>query len=184
MRTQYARVGGWAASFGVGDHATLADHALAIGERFLARGSCVIMGDLWPRSVLVDAADLWIIDWELAHAGNPAQDLGHLAAHLWMHATRANSTARSAEIVALFDRFWAGYRAALDANGRAGLVSTRTLREATRHAGCELLARVCGPFRAGYLYDDLRADDPSVVRAVDVACAAIRDSSPLFAWQA
>lgn len=26
----------------------------------------------------------WLIDWELAHWGNPAQDIGHFAAHVWM----------------------------------------------------------------------------------------------------
>jgi hypothetical protein len=70
----------------------------AVGDQLAsARGVCLIMGDLWPRSVLVGPPEAgapppatappprqWVIDWELCHWGNPAQDTAHLAAHAWM----------------------------------------------------------------------------------------------------
>lgn len=60
---------------------------------------CFTMGDLWPRSVLVDAAAvdrlrLWVIDLEFSHVGSPAQDVAHFAAHAWMlhHVARTHSS--------------------------------------------------------------------------------------------
>ena len=45
------------------------------------------MGDLWPRSVLLDpnTGETVLIDWELAHFGRPEQDTAHFLAHLWLH---------------------------------------------------------------------------------------------------
>jgi hypothetical protein len=105
----------------------------ALGDRLeQCPGVCLVMGDLWPRSVLVTHEDTlqlepvlpapgasgegarnanqgntagagprrpvaqvasqlspaaerqWLIDWEMCHWGNPAQDVAHLAAHAWM----------------------------------------------------------------------------------------------------
>ena len=67
-----------------------------IGEWFSkdTLGFVLIHGDLWLRSILLSSSSTsnssnstptpWLIDWELTHWGNPAQDISHLAAHLWM----------------------------------------------------------------------------------------------------
>jgi len=57
-----------------------------LGEKFNSLGKCLIMGDLWPYSILLGRKEIRLIDWELTHFGRPAQDVAHLAAHLWPQA--------------------------------------------------------------------------------------------------
>ena len=169
---QYEPVGEWLAAAGVADAAALGARAAALGRALLAPGRCLVMGDLWPASVLVTGEDLGLIDWEFAHYGRPLQDVAHLAAHLWMHEQRA---ARS-ETARVFARarveFLHGYASALAA--APGLFDAAELADAAVHAACEILARTLGPFRAGFLYDDLRPDAPALAGAVAQAAAQLR----------
>lgn len=179
-RTQYDQVGAWARSLGVADSARLSAQASALGQRLLEPGRCLVMGDLWLRSVLVSGSNLRVIDWELAHAGSPAQDLGHLAAHLWMHAQRATNSGRRLAVEAVFDHFCAAYLSALHACAQDALLTAETVRDATLHAGCEILARIAGPFRTGYLYELLHPADIVVRDAIELASAAILGTATLF----
>ena len=52
-----------------------------LGQKLLQQGICVVMGDLWPSSILVDNVDFWVIDWEFSHFGRPLQDVSHICAH-------------------------------------------------------------------------------------------------------
>lgn len=131
LAVQYQEVQGWLESEGVSEAAALGARAVALGERWLEPGPCFVMGDLWPPSVLIGgAASVHVIDWELAVAGWPAQDLGHLVAHL------ALGAACDGLDHGLAERFLAAY----------GPVAEDTHRELWVHAGAELLARVLGPF--------------------------------------
>ncbi|MGH7858642.1 MAG: phosphotransferase family protein, partial [Candidatus Binatia bacterium] len=95
------------------DAARLGKTAEGLGERLRRRGVCLTMGDLWPPSVLVAAGGVRVIDWELAHFGSPAQDLGHIAAHLWMQAHRAKNAERAASGRSCLRAFFEAYVAAL-----------------------------------------------------------------------
>lgn len=46
----------------------------------------LIVGDLWPNSVLIDSAErtIWIVDWEAAQIGRPGRDVSLLIDHLWI----------------------------------------------------------------------------------------------------
>jgi len=169
QRTQYQQVEQWLGDAGIADAAVAGARARELGQRFLLPGHCLVMGDLWPRSILIDERVLRVIDWELAHAGDPAQDLGHIAAHLWMQAQRAPTTARAHAIDALHGKIWQGYGAALAALQAADLLTHQVLRAADMHAACEVFARVLGPFRRGFLYDGLPPDDASVGCAIECA---------------
>ena len=64
--------------------------ALELGVRWLACNPCVsgrrttVHGDFRMGNLLVDRSGLRaILDWELAHAGDPAEDLGWLCARAW-----------------------------------------------------------------------------------------------------
>lgn len=153
-QVQYDAVRGWLRRAGRVDADALAGAARDLGAAFERPGRCLTMGDLWPRSVLVAPGRLRVIDWELAHYGRPAQDVGHLRAHLWMLAhTLASDAARACQ--GAFERAYplAGAEADL----------------ARRHAGCEVLIRTLGPFRTGYVYES--ASDARVAEAVEQACA-------------
>lgn len=160
-RTQHAQVGRWLAERGSADHAELGELAISIGRRLRARGPSLIMGDLWLPSLLVDDDALRVIDWEFAHAGSPAQDLGHLVAHLGMHERRADPD-RAAAVARFRHTFLEAYAAASDG------LSEAVHRDACLHAGCEILARVLGPFK-----DDLH-DARRVDVEVEHACALLR----------
>jgi len=175
---QYAPAAGFLAAGGVPDAAALGARADAFGRSLMRSGRCLVMGDLWPRSVMVLAGDsayggaddgaVRLFDWEFCHWGRPGQDLGHLAAHLWMLGHRRGLSGD-----------WAVFLAAYAAE-RALTAEDR--EESALHFGCEILARTVGAFQAGYLYDGLPPDAPALREAVSVAAAALRDplGAPLF----
>jgi hypothetical protein len=153
---QYEPVRGWLRRAGHPQADALGESARALGRTFETPGRCLTMGDLWPRSVLVLAPDrLRLIDWELAHYGRAAQDVGHLRAHLWMLAHMLQTDAA---------------RACRDAFAGAYPLGEEE-RLARQHAGCEVLIRTLGPFRTGYVYE--RASDAQLGEAVRVACARL-----------
>ena len=101
---------------------------------------------------------LHVIDWELSTRGRPCQDLGHLAAHLWMGA-------------------WVGAWGA-DLAGRfltAALPhGSPTSTDVAIHFACEVLIRTVGPFHAGGPLGQLGTREPRFRRAVDVAVETLR----------
>jgi Ser/Thr protein kinase RdoA (MazF antagonist) len=150
MATQYLAVETWAQAAGLPDAESLARAAREVGERFLEPGKCLVMGDLWPRSVLWSSSGVRLVDWEFVHFGHPAQDLGHWAAHLWMH---AHAHPERAPLIR------DGYRAFVEAyeailGERPAVRDSDDDRAAAQHAGAEVLARVLGPFSRDYFYAD------------------------------
>lgn len=172
LNVQYRSVGDTLRQVGVPDAEALGAEAVALGERLLEPGRCLIQGDLWPPSILVrrDGA-LRLIDWELAHAGVPAQDLGHLLAHLWMIAHRQLGVAAAAQ--ACTEAFLSGYAEGAG-TGLPALLADGTREDAARHAGCEVLVRTIGPFRNGSLYDGAEVGSRSLREAVAFATGTLR----------
>lgn len=143
LETQYAHIAEFAMRAGADDAVTLGDSAVALGRRFLAPGRCLVMGDLWPPSVLPRATGVRIIDWELAHFGSPAQDVGHLLAHLTLCGAIENSAETA---TAAMSQFLIAYRKALGSQLPV-LWDPEVARDTGLHFGAELLARAWGPFR-------------------------------------
>jgi hypothetical protein len=144
--------------------AALGAVAEELGLRLCGPGRCLVMGDLWPPSVLITEHGVRIIDWEMAHFGQPAQDVAHLAAHLWM-----------ADQHAALSDFLTAYQE------RAGVLSAADRRDCAIHFGAEILARAAGPFAESGPYRGLDRSDPSVVHALAVASAALSGTSEWFA---
>jgi hypothetical protein len=117
-----------------------------LGLRLQQPGRCWVMGDLWPPSILVDDDGLRLIDWELTHYGQPGQDLGHLAAHLFLHPHGRP----------FWERFAEAYLESGPSLDDAAVADTRL------HFAAELLMRAIGPFR----FDDLHDRDHVVSTAV------------------
>ncbi len=168
-------------SIGCDDWAVLGRRSFELGEKYLSPGKCVIMGDLWPRSILADASrySIRIIDWEFAHFGRPAQDIAHLAAHCWMMAHRASSELDKTSILSLWAAFIDSYRETLGAEWTA-LWDAGEHRDASVHFGCEIVMRTMGPFQNGYLYEDLEARSPAIREAVKCAVRHIRKPDSVF----
>jgi 5-methylthioribose kinase len=131
-------------------------------EAMLARRICLVHADFSPKNVLVGADDLWVIDHECAHVGDPAFDVAFLLDHLVLKSIHRPSAADAYRVCA--ERFLAAYGSAPP--------------DVTAHLGCQLLARVDGKSPAEYL------DDGGRERARATAIRLIREQpeDPLEAW--
>lgn len=170
---QYQGVAGMLARGDVSDAEALGDRAEQLGESLLDLGWCLTMGDLWPRSVLVDDGSLRLVDWELAHYGRPLQDVAHACAHLWMLEHRAPSPAVAAAVRDLRTSFLQAYREALGDREKA-LWTDEEQQSAALHFGAEILVRAVGPFQEGYVYAGLAPDHVAVQEAVETAASHLR----------
>lgn len=50
---------------------------------------CLVLGDFSPKNILIHPGGLTLVDFETAHAGDPAYDVGFFLSHLWLKALRA-----------------------------------------------------------------------------------------------
>lgn len=104
---------------------------------------CLVHADLNPKNVLVAAGEVVIVDWELAHVGDPAFDLAMPVAHLLLKAARAAAHASPAApaLAGAGMEVWAAY----DGPARRDL--------ALRHVGAVMAARLHGKSPVDYLAD-------------------------------
>ena len=174
---QYDAVGRILAELDTPDAAVLGAQASALGDKLLQPGRCLIQGDLWHASVLVqdrpEGPHAGVIDWELAHFGSPAQDLGHFGAHLWMLTQHAERAAQRQTLAIILTAFYEGYAEAAG-DKLPELVGGDVLTDAATHAGCEILVRAAGTFTEGSPYEGMTRDDDPVREAVLHALALLR----------
>ena len=138
---------------------------------------CFVHADFSPKNILVHSVGLTLVDFETAHAGDPAYDLGFFLSHLLLKAARSGPDL--GPYPALIETFLDAYRARTEALPLGDLD-----RRAAAHASACALARVDGKSPVDYL-------DPSrqgVVR--DFALAALlappgscSELVPLLAWK-
>lgn len=112
-------------------------------ERMLDSRLVLVHGDFSPKNVLAGAGGAWVIDFEVAHLGDPTFDLAFLLTHLLMKAVHRPELA---------DRLDAAGAAFLDCY-RASVPGSLApdLPYLSAHVGCLLLARVAGKSPADYL---------------------------------
>lgn len=118
----------------------LIDEALDAPERTF------VHADFSPKNLLVHGRGpgLTVVDFETAHAGDPAFDLGFFTSHLLLKALRA--APGHGPHLGLIERFWAAYL------GRTGLdLDSDRVRRGAAHAAACALARVDGKSPVDYL---------------------------------
>lgn len=140
----------------------------ALGEQFLEPGYCLVMGDLWPPSIRVTQQGVRLIDWEFVNWGFPAQDIGHLLAHLWLLFNTHSESKHQANIELFWTHFSERYWQSLDET-RPDFWSDLEFQSMRIHAGAEILIRTTGPFQVGGAYAGLHYSHPSIQKALDVA---------------
>lgn len=175
LDTQYAAVSEWLQRAGVADAERLGARAIELGRRLCQPGRCLVMGDLWPPSVLIGHAEaVRLIDWEFVTFGNPAQDLAHLAAHLQM---LVHCSAAAGEHGRMFWRHFVGaYRTSLGSAG-GHILDAQVRADCAVHFAAEVLTRAVGAFRDSSPYATLPADGPAVRNAVRLAVEQLRGTS-------
>ena len=106
-------------------------------ERSGARRASLVHGDWSPKNLLVDGSEIWVIDWEVIHYGDPSFDVAFLLNHLLMKSIAMPQ-----------------HRVALKRLARAfvdGLNTEWAVEAALEHLPALLLARVEGKSPAEYL---------------------------------
>lgn len=162
LAVQYQSIGPSLLALGVVDAALLGARAEELGARLLEPGPSFVMGDLWPPSILVDVRGRpWIIDWEFCTKGLLAQDLGHLAAHLWMQALLHGLP------VSLAEHF-------LCAAGACNPLQAWESRDLRTHAACEVLTRSVGAFSKAGPFAELGRESATMEGAIAFALALLR----------
>jgi 5-methylthioribose kinase len=110
----------------------------------------LVLGDFSPKNILVHTGGLILLDFECAHAGDPAFDLGFFLNHLVLKAIRAATTngKLAARYLGLTFLFWYNY---LDKRGIDAAARTRLVRRSILHVAACSLARVDGKSPVEYL---------------------------------
>jgi 5-methylthioribose kinase len=123
-------------------HEKLAAPIKELIETMDRRRLCFVHGDFSPKNVLVGRSGLWVLDFEVAHVGDPVFDVAFMLHHLTLKAIHTGAVDR---IVPLAQAFRRGYR---DAEGGSAFDDLDYL---AAHIGCLLLGRVDGKSPAEYL---------------------------------
>jgi 5-methylthioribose kinase len=120
----------------------------AHAEELLATHVCLVHGDFSPKNVLVGLDGLWVLDFEVAHFGDPVFDPAFMLNHLMLKTIHRPVDAAAYRSCA--EAFVAAYEDGLpwelrpDPPALAG------------HIGCLMLARVDGKSPAEYLTEPQR----------------------------
>jgi len=114
---------------------------------------CLVHGDYSPKNVLVGEG-VWVIDFEVAHYGDPAFDLAFMLNHLLLK--RLHVPTANAGLERCVTGFWDGYRSAVPDELQPDA------RYVFGHLGCLMVARVEGKSPAEYL----SAPEREMARAV------------------
>ncbi len=120
----------------------------AYAEELLATRVCLVHGDFSPKNVLVGPDSLWVIDFEVAHVGDPVFDPAFMLNHLMLKAI--HRPADAAAYRACAEAFVSSYEYGLPWE----LVPDPELLAG--HVGCLMLARVDGKSPAEYLTEPQR----------------------------
>ncbi len=110
----------------------------------------LVLGDFSPKNILVHAGGLVLLDFECAHAGDPAFDLGFFLTHLVLKEIRAIAAGSSDGpcYTALTRPFWDAYLERRE-HGPEGMANL--IRRANLHTAACCLARVDGKSPVEYL---------------------------------
>jgi 5-methylthioribose kinase len=160
-------------------HADLAGPIQQAVDEMLARRTCLVHGDYTPKNILVapvpgikgddGPTPPWVLDWEVAHLGDPDFDPASMLAHLLIKTIYRPGAA--AELRACARSFVDGWQA-------HGVVDSDE-GHLVAQIGCMLLARVDGKSPAPYLADD----DRRIVRALGRTVLLTPPSSALDIWE-
>ncbi len=108
----------------------------------------LVLGDYSPKNILVHRTGLVLLDFECAHAGDPAFDLGFFLSHLMLKAARAWERGQSRDhtprLLEAAAAFWRAYQ-------RGTEVDDDFSPRVARHTAACMLARVDGKSPVEYL---------------------------------
>ncbi len=129
---------------------------------------CFVDGDFAMKNILIGPRRNWVLDFEVAHYGNPVFDLGFFLSFAVLSAVRWPELEK--RMRALAEAFVGSYAAV------AGKELLGTEPDLTAHTGCLVLARTDGKSPAQFL-------DPQSRGAARAAGLALLRTPELGLWQ-
>jgi len=154
----------------IGRRPELADGIVPLLAELRADRRCFVHGDYSLKNMLVGPAGNWVLDFEVAHCGNPVFDLGFFLSFVVLSAIRWEPL--TPELLSLADGFLGGY----DQAAGAGFAGDRS--SVTAHTAALMLARTDGKSPAQFL------DPPSRERAREVGTLLLRrPEEGLWQWR-
>lgn len=147
-------------------HPDLAGVIGDLADSLAAGPVCLVHGDFSPKNVLTDGRAVWVLDWEVAHFGDPVFDVAFLLSHLLCKAIHTATDYRPVAAA-----FLAAYRSAGPPTVEARLV--------TAHTACLVLARVDGTSPVDYLTPPQRRS----ARALARTALCRPPTNPLDLWE-
>lgn len=121
-------------------------------RRLLDVKSVLVHGDFVPKNILLVDGDIVIVDFEVAHFGNPGYDVATFINHMLLKGFRFAE--RRAGFLELAERMWRVYRASGEPDDNAFVEN-----EAVLQLGALMLARLDGKSKVEYLVGHVGADD-------------------------
>lgn len=112
------------------------------------RHVCLVHGDYSPKNILVGTSGLWVLDFEVAHFGDPVFDVSFMLGHLLLSAMHVPADAQ--RVRRLAEAFWSAYCAELAPEH----VSSEA--DVVAQVACLCLARVDGKSPEPILTPDQR----------------------------
>jgi 5-methylthioribose kinase len=120
-------------------------------DSMMTRNEALCHGDYTPKNMLVHDQGFMLVDYETAHFGDPAMDIGLFLAHLLLKAVRRPESRDS--YFDLIRAFWRVYTSEVRFRPTAELEW-----RGAAHWGANLLARIDGTSPVDYLPDELQRD--------------------------
>jgi 5-methylthioribose kinase len=147
----------------------LADGIAPLLDELRRNRRCFVHGDYSLKNMLIGPTGNWVLDFEVAHYGNPVFDLGFFLSFVVLSAVRWEPL--TPELRSLADGFLSGY------NGSAGAGFAGDAASVTAHTAALMLARTDGKSPAQFL------DPPSRERAREVGISLLRrPEQGLWQW--
>lgn len=131
-------------------------------EEMSAHRICLVLADFSPKNILITDQGIHLVDFETAHYGDPAFDLGFFLSHLLLKAIYFQQEGTAC--IQLAECFWDqyvnhGFPLPADDNSDIRKMEEQELgRRTIRHLAACLLARVDGKSTVDYLTDPLMQD--------------------------
>ena len=130
-------------------HPDLAPRLAELRTECLEARYCLVHGDYSPKNILVRAGGLVLLDYEVAHWGNPSFDLGFALTHYCAKALHLPR--HGAAFIDAARRFWGRYQADVT-------LPPASRAHAGHHLAAVLLARMDGKSPLEYFTDEAKRD--------------------------
>jgi len=129
-------------------HPELAPVIRQEAARMLEVKTALVHGDFSPKNIIVTGRDVFLLDFEVVHYGNPVFDLAFMLNHLMLKSVH-NAGIREMYFHAARS-FWQGYR---EKDGLDAQTAAQRERDTIKQTGCLMLARIDGKSPAEYIVD-------------------------------